>query len=336
MNPVSGISIKVNMKLPYHPAIDEIFYVEGKHTIKIERWRIEYFSDIIKESLSNPKEYIEGYFSLIVQLLDTPILWKGFSEQQQAELKGDIVDSFCFADYVDLGRDIPPSLFVYHSKLKDGSYKFQQFEVGEKCIWETLMEAFAYIDYRDRTFASAYDKYTISFNERDEIIKQMQQCARRLLEMGMSEEDIEENIFQSRDFLLLVVKGNLDIELHQKKGKLFTMVTKVNLSPLDKAVYLLFLRHPEGINFSYLSDYRAELMDIYRKLMYYRTTASMQRSIEDVTDPTKNSINEKCARIRRAFVDILGNYLAPAYCITGTRGEVKKITLDRNLVRWDE
>ena len=77
-------------------------------------------------------------------------------------------------------------------------------------------------------------------------------------------------------------------------------------------------------------------METYKKLMNYRTTASMRKSIEDVTDPTKNSINEKCARIRRAFIDILGNYLASSYYITGNRGEKKRIILDRKYVHWEE
>lgn len=110
---------------------------------------------------------------------------------------------------------------------------------------------------------------------------------------------------------------------------------RIRLAPLDKAIHILFLRHPEGINFSYLPDHREELMEIYKKLMNYRTTAAMRRSIEDVTDPTKNSINEKCARIRRAFVEFLGEYAATPYCITGKRGEAKKITLGRSYVHWD-
>ena len=62
---------------------------------------------------------------------------------------------------------------------------------------------------------------------------------------------------------------------------------------------------------------------------------SLQQIIEEVTDPTNNSIYEKCARIRCAFIDVLGNYLAPSYYITGNRGEVKKIVLDRSLVHWE-
>lgn len=327
-----GMPTGVNAKLPYQPYIDEIIYVEGEHTIKIDRWRIEYYSDIIKESLSNPIEYAEGYFSLIVQLLNEPSLWNGFSEEQQREMKSEIIAHFSFISYIDSQRKIEPSLFVYHSKLKDGRYRFQQFEIGKNGIWETIKEVFAYMDDKDRTYGNEYEQQASFPWGRDEIVQQMQQCANQLLKMGMDEDEIRENLFSSRQIQNLIITKNGDIEL---VGWL-SNTTKIKLSPLDKAIYLLFLRHPEGINFSYLPDYREELMETYKKLMNYRTTASMWKSIEDVTDPTKNSINEKCARIRRAFIDILGNYLASSYYITGNRGEKKRIILDRKYVHWEE
>lgn len=329
MSTFYGIPTGVSAKLPYQPSIDEIYYVEGKHTIKIDRWRIEYFSDAIKEYLINPIESTEGYFALIVRLLDDSSLWDGFSEEQQRDIKSEIIDNFCFFDHIDSCREITPSLFIYHSKLKDGRYRFQQFAIGNKGIWETIKEAFAYMDYKDRIHGHEYEQQPGFPWGRDEIVQQMQQCAHQLIEIGMDEDEIRENLFSSRQIQDLVITKNGNIELAGWS------TTKIKLSPLDKAVYLLFLRHPEGINFSYLPDYREELMGIYKKLMNYRTTASMQKSVEDVTDPTKNSINEKCARIRRAFIDVLGNYLASSYYITGNRGETKKIVLDRKHVRWE-
>ena len=51
----------------------------------------------------------------------------------------------------------------------------------------------------------------------------------------------------------------------------------------------------------------------------------MKKSINDVTDPTKNAINEKCSRIREAFVKHFDEQIAKNYFITGTRSEPKKI-----------
>ena len=58
------------------------------------------------------------------------------------------------------------------------------------------------------------------------------------------------------------------------------------------------------------------------------------QSIEDVTNPLQNSINEKCARIRGAFVGQFDDHLSRHYYIDGKRGEAKKIALPRDLVVW--
>ena len=59
------------------------------------------------------------------------------------------------------------------------------------------------------------------------------------------------------------------------------------------------------------------------------------QSIEDVTNPLLNSINEKCARIKGAFVGEFDDYMAGHYYIKGTRGEPKRISLPRDLVAWE-
>ena len=103
-----------------------------------------------------------------------------------------------------------------------------------------------------------------------------------------------------------------------------------------KAVYLLFLKHPEGIVFKDLPDYRKELTEIYVKLKPYGLSDRVVQSIEDVTNPLLNSINEKCARIRGAFVGLFDDHMARHYYIDGLRGEAKKISLPRDLVVWEE
>lgn len=110
---------------------------------------------------------------------------------------------------------------------------------------------------------------------------------------------------------------------------------EVKMEPLVKAVYFLFLKHPEGIVFKELADYRVELLDIYKTLKFMGLSKRTVQSIEDVTNPLLNSINEKCARIRSAFVKEFDEGLAKNYFVTGERGEAKKVTLPRDLVAWE-
>ena len=111
---------------------------------------------------------------------------------------------------------------------------------------------------------------------------------------------------------------------------------EIKMTPLPKALFLLFLRHPEGIVFKCLPDYREELKEIYLKMKPAGWTSAVEQSIDALTDPFGNSINEKCARIREAFVRHFAEHLAENYFITGKRGEPKKITLPRELVIWDK
>ena len=110
---------------------------------------------------------------------------------------------------------------------------------------------------------------------------------------------------------------------------------EVKMEPLVKAVYFLFLNYPEGLIFKELADYREELLNIYKKLNPMGLNKRTIQSIEDVTNPLLNSINEKCARIRSAFVKEFDESLAKNYFVRGERGEAKKIALPRDLVIWE-
>ena len=110
---------------------------------------------------------------------------------------------------------------------------------------------------------------------------------------------------------------------------------EVKMEPLVKAVYFLFLNHPEGLIFKELADYREELLNIYKKLKPMGLNKRTIQSIEDVTNPLLNSINEKCARIRSAFVKEFDESLAKNYFVSGERGEAKKIVLPHDLVIWE-
>ena len=140
------------------------------------------------------------------------------------------------------------------------------------------------------------------------------------------------------------------IDLFVRKAKLSRIVitkdnriilqdfgVEIHLKPLPKAIYLLFLRHPEGIRFKDLPDYTDELRTIYRG-MKLRTEApkKVEKSIIDVTDPLNHSIIEKCTTIRKEFKKAIGLAAAKHYIIVGKRGEIKRIVLDRNLVVWEK
>ncbi|MCQ2257148.1 MAG: hypothetical protein MJZ41_04030 [Bacteroidaceae bacterium] len=338
-----GVSVRVKKDLPYTPYPDEIIFVDGAHTIKVERWRIDYYKDFISGLLNVPEGYAESYGTLIIEMLKRPEFWEFFSDEERHDIESELVDKFNFRQYLlpqVLADNLRPSIFIYDDEDTSGYHRFIQFEVDRHGLLSTLNDVLLYMDSRDKTAALSYERESAIEAERNDVIAELRQKVMqleayireyesKLMKMGMNRNDIKVAVCTDSDEMGLYIS---------KRGKFF--ITKngnpteqeIRLSPLDKAVYMLFLRHPEGINFSFLPDYREELMEIYRSLMNYRTTASMQKSIDDVTDPTNNSINEKCARIRRAFISALGQYKASAFFIAGPRGGAKKIALERRLV----
>ena len=119
---------------------------------------------------------------------------------------------------------------------------------------------------------------------------------------------------------------------------------EVELQPVHKAVYMLFLAHPEGIEFKRLADYREELTTYYMRTARFMDKQKIIESVAHLVDPLDNAINEKCSRIKNVFLSLMDDYQASYYIISGhTRKHIngstrtwyerlKIITLPRHLV----
>jgi len=168
------------------------------------------------------------------------------------------------------------------------------------------------------------------------------------------------NTMGRNDLLLKAVGASLleELKLEAAKTRLSRLVItedyqfiltdyqnkEIELQPVHKAVYLLFLAHPEGIEFKRLGDYKDELTRYY---MATAKTLDKEKIIEGVAhlvNPLDNAINEKCSRIKKVFLDMMDEYTASYYIISGhTKKHVagssriwyerlKVITLPRELV----
>ena len=160
------------------------------------------------------------------------------------------------------------------------------------------------------------------------LVEEIKERIRKLKDYGMSEKELTSLLEAERPLLQLAVSKDYRLYLGEQR-------MEVRMEPLVKAVYLLFLRHPEGIIFKDLPDYRQELTKIYSDVRPCGLTDRALQSIEDVTNPMLNSINEKCARIKKAILGVMGSDMAEHYYIKGTRSERKGIALPRDLVLWE-
>lgn len=161
-------------------------------------------------------------------------------------------------------------------------------------------------------------------------------------------DEIRERLELLKEYGALSLIGDVIEEIQKTKNKISSLfitndyriflkdygMKEVVMSPLPKSLFLLFLNHPEGILFKELSNHHDELLSIYRNITLRENIDAVMESIKAMTDPLNNSVNEKCSRIRSAFLEVITDDLAKNYYITGKRGEPKKITLNRELVSF--
>lgn len=119
---------------------------------------------------------------------------------------------------------------------------------------------------------------------------------------------------------------------------------EVELQPVHKAVYLLFLAHPEGIEFKRLADYREELTRYYMATAKLMDKEKIIEGVDHLVNPLDNAINEKCSRIKKVFLELMDEYTASYYIISSHTQKhiagssriwyerLKVITLPRELV----
>ena len=162
-----------------------------------------------------------------------------------------------------------------------------------------------------------------------------------------------------KDLLLKAIGVSLleELRIEAAKGRLSRLVItedyrfiledyhkEVELQPVHKAVYLLFLAHPEGIEFKRLADYREELTRYYMATAKIMDKEKVMESVDHLINPLDNAINEKCSRIKKVFLELMDEYTASYYIISSHTQKhiagssriwyerLKVITLPRELV----
>ena len=171
---------------------------------------------------------------------------------------------------------------------------------------------------------------------------------------------IEQLLAEGRNDLLLKAIGVPlleELRIEAAKGRLSRLIItddyrfiledyhkEVELQPVHKAVYLLFLAHPEGIEFKRLADYREELTRYYMATAKIMDKEKVIESVDHLIDPLDNAINEKCSRIKKVFLGLMDEYTASYYIISSHTQKhiagssriwyerLKVITLPRELV----
>lgn len=335
MNFYSPKYVWFDKNLPFTPRYNEFIYVETEYNQYLneffnrlrlpkfcDEWDISYLPKISESITEEHLKYMFPYLS-------------GISiDDCRLPLTCENILSCLLPESVGIIRQ---GLIEYDS-TDDKGYRFKYFEI-QPCDYKRLSrELFNYTSIFSYYASSisgigvnrADDGYADRlFDETERLSEEIQVRVHRLRMLGVSETAIRSLFDKPVVISRMVITKDFRILLPD-----YDM--EINMTPLVKSVYFLFLMHPEGIQLFQLRSYRDELLEIYKSLTGRTDYEAIVKSIEDVTDPTKNSINEKCARIREAFYKEFRSDIAEFYSINGKCYEPKKIELDRSKVEYED
>jgi hypothetical protein len=288
---------------------------------EVLRYRAPYISDAELKEAAVGNDFLLQYLS---QASDRDHIKQGFIRTEDIRRGSD-------------GKDKAVNRFYPLSSKSDEPLADQLHRIGkqiyaEKSQQERLLERKdSFDDWGNSDSRDADDRSNSQIGEEntDDLIEEVKVRIAKLRQRGISQYILEQLIHPDDRLSRMVITREYRIVLPDYHDM------EIKMEPLVKAVYLLFLRHPEGILFKQLPGYREELTQIYVQLKPTGLSDRALQSIEDVTNPLLNSINEKCARIRGAFVGQFDDHMARHYYIDGLRGEAKKIALPRELVVWE-
>ena len=345
--------ILFDLNLPFTPDVHDVIYVENEYNLAINGYIQEHYEEIQQQFLSKKATFI--YLpKLCGQEVSKEVLHYMFPflRQESSFENGELsietlrnhilsgsIEGPALIHFVQMEAENPSNYYyTYRPLVVDSSVPYsEQFERYLKHLtfsyrgesgtsFNALSKPKNEDDVADHYFNDGSDNILFADKSIDDLTIEIQQRIIELRKRGVQLHLLNELVEELPTLSRLVITKDFRIFLPDYNNMEITM------SPLPKAVYLLFLKHPEGISFKQLRNYYAELLDIYKQISNRVIESNIENSIRDLTDPTKNSINEKCARIREAFLKQFDSAYAQHYYITGNRGELKKITLPRELV----
>jgi len=344
-NPITIKETKVYLKrkVPFSWNKNEIIYLGHPLSTFVNQFIRENFLHI-KKSFAKHKSDLHSYdFVYIPHLVDPDIISYNYpflSEEQIRETKINIAATQSLITRHIHGRIKYPCFIRRdrgNAELRLFCYSFD----SKTPLSEQIANYIEMISYSDAMFSSIIfetDNEPVDKNQADkdfekntrQLIHEIKERVSLLRQMGISEYVLEQIVLHPQPILSrIVITVDYRILLPDYNN------TEIRMHPLPKTVYFFFLKHSEGIRFKDLSDHHQELLSIYKRLTNKESQEEIYRSIDAITDSTRNSINEKCSRIKEAFYTAFTPSIADQYIITGTSSTPKSIKLERDLVIWE-
>jgi hypothetical protein len=111
---------------------------------------------------------------------------------------------------------------------------------------------------------------------------------------------------------------------------------EVRLTPRQRAIYMVYLNHPDGIAVAELPDYKEELAKYYGRFANVSDQELIDTALENLLDIFSGTLSTEFSRIRYAFRKAAGKEMAKQYVIDGVSGGPKRIVLDKSLITLNQ
>ena len=208
-----------------------------------------------------------------------------------------------------------------------------QVEYSSKpSIWDKIKEAAwqskKLEEYNDES-RSSLEK--IREEDVSEIIADLERDVKKLRLRGISLTSIIQLIEENEIISRLYITDDYRLFLPDYNNM------EVKMSPQYKAVYLLFLNHPEGIILKQLETYHIELENRFKQVFGYKVLPPKEvQRINTLEYPGNNQISVVLTRIRESFERCIDKHLAKHYLIAGRAGGLYKLQLKEELIEFEE
>lgn len=111
--------------------------------------------------------------------------------------------------------------------------------------------------------------------------------------------------------------------------------TDLPFRPLVRALFILFLKHPEGILLKDRERFRSELETIYGVVAPNISIEDRQRRVQRLTDLQDNAFSENLSVLNATLDRLLPSAEADEYKIQGDNGNPRRIPLSPLKVHWE-
>ncbi len=333
--------------LPFEKLKNQVIYTEGEYNEDVNRYIQKNYDAIKAKFKESCLEFI--YLPKLMEELGDEVVLK-YNAPYAERLRDDVNVSsdFMLQFLVDPKdkKDFAPSLIYFYCEdySNDKVFIYKGVDLNSGSGYRktndlsnilSFMKSDEYEEYCESALPKRYIKRKKSEENFDSetmaMIEEWKAKTEQLKKVGVSEYLLSQWVYGEVKLSRLHISKDYRIFLTDYGNM------EVDIMPLPKTLFFLYLRHPEGIRFKDLIDYYDELIEIYKavKLGFYNIQEARE-SMKLLCDSTKNSASEKSFYVRKCFGDVFKEHIAKNYTIEGPQAETKRIALPRDLVTWDK